>query len=413
MGIRTPGRKIRLGILIVAASGCGNGPIEPLNPDPENGDPVPGSWSAPVPLFTRHARIATGDHLFAVGQDGSGSSAFGVIRSEDGGATWSGATPVSGATDQSLYRGFKADEGTLHLVTRDPNTHHLHYHRSDDGGSTWNARIRITASTADAISFRRYALAVVGGGQRLYLVDGANANGEIKLWTSVNGGQSWDGQAIQLPAPYKAAAVPDVAVGGSGSGDVVHVVWTQDGQAMNFPHSGLEERHSYYRRSPDGGQTWSAPFRLSSTEGGRILQGRPLLSVAGSRVYAIWETHESLNAGQSIWFRRSPDGGLSWEAAKAITPNSGFTHPQLAVGPGPDLVHVVAWAEDSRETYYIHSSDGGVTWLPPQTPTSLARDDADQPFAITVAAGWVHLLAGSSARGDGPQPGIYVRRPLP
>lgn len=402
--------------LVVGA--CNGDPMQPdpPDPDPPDDDPPAAVWSSPVQLFERHGRIASGggESLFAIGQNGSTSSAFGAIRSEDQGESWGTAGEISGASNHNVYRGFRAEGNVLHLVSRDSGDDHLYYHRSNDGGSSWEPRVQITTSGADATQFRRYALAVAGN--RVYLVDSPSTVQEIPVWISQDGGISWDRTTVESGPPLKAPSVPSIAVDGSGAQDVVHVVWKEDGENLDFPSSGLDERRVYYRRSRDGGATWDAVVQLTDDDDGRILRARPDVVVAGDRVYVIWEAHGSLNTNVNVWFSRSEDAGSTWSQPVQITDSPGndsWNHALFALGPGPLDLHVAVMDDSEQVLRYLGSRDGGATWTQPEEVLTAADDGVQQPFGMAVTPGYLHLLAGAAGVGDGPQPTVYVRRSLP
>jgi hypothetical protein len=134
----------------------------------------------------------------------------------------------------------------------------------------------------------------------------------------------------------------------------------------------------YYKRSPDGGLTWGADTRLTNNPG---LSLSPSVAASGNVVHVSW--YDLRDGNSEIYYKRSADGGLTWGADMRLTNNTaGSTLPAVAVA-GTD-VHV-AWEEyrhGPAEIYYKRSADGGVTW---GADTRLTNNGANS-FAPSIAA---------------------------
>lgn len=165
----------------------------------------------------------------------------------------------------------------------------------------------------------------------------------------------------------------------------------------------------FYRRSTDGGQTWSVRTNLATMPGG---DERMQVAVdARDRVHVVWD-HGSdwylgLDAPGHGVYRRSDDGGLTWKEPLLLGVDAGPTvQTTLAVTPEGNPLVVYRSAESS-ELYYQQSRDGGDTWTAgEQIPGVLARGPnergLDRYSMATDSAGRVHLLmaglpAGSAA----------------
>ena len=151
---------------------------------------------------------------------------------------------------------------------------------------------------------------------------------------------------------------------------VLHLIWP------DTRNHGLAE--PYYKRSTDGGKTWTEEVRLSpGTDLFRIGT-----AVSGSAVHVVWFNRhylEKVPAGDQTWtwtwgevyYCRSTDGGVTWEKAIRLTqPDSTACRPVVAASGR--YVHV-AWLDnrDAKqkpgwdwEIYYKRSTDGGATWGP-------------------------------------------------
>lgn len=159
----------------------------------------------------------------------------------------------------------------------------------------------------------------------------------------------------------------------------------------------------FYRRSEDGGHTWTTPVNLSSSHAGSV---KPQIKIdANGGLHVTWEEGEDwyTGAGYPVGsvHRYSPDGGKTW--AEPFV----FTHPDgapqqitLGIGPGGELVAV--WRLPLRlpgrsAVYYQRSSDNGVSWSDPLPIDGIIAKDwlpmsLDSAYCASDSAGNVHLL---------------------
>jgi len=157
----------------------------------------------------------------------------------------------------------------------------------------------------------------------------------------------------------------------------------------------------YFRRSVDGGATWQNAKRLTNNEG---FSGYPDIAANGQNVYVVWQNGDSGN--ENVYFRKSPDGGATWNAAKRLTFDSGpADRPAVAV-IGANVY--VAWRDDSSgntETYIVRSTDGGVTWKSAMRLSNSPLDSST--LAIAVNTSYVYVVWDKVAADD---TAIFFRR---
>lgn len=156
----------------------------------------------------------------------------------------------------------------------------------------------------------------------------------------------------------------------------------------------------FFARSTDGGRSFSEPLNLSQTKAGagkgRLTEelwdnGSLDLAVGpGGEIYAAWTEYEG-----NLWFRRSTDGGQSFSKALRISGAEGDSPargPSLAVA-SDGKVHL-AWAVGESEEADIHfttSEDGGKSFA--QMRVVLKSDrHSDAPEIATDSEGTVHLV---------------------
>ncbi len=162
-----------------------------------------------------------------------------------------------------------------------------------------------------------------------------------------------------------------------------------------------------YRRSTDGGDTWSSPINLSNTLTGSermdIFEGHQ------GRLYVAWSegTDWYANDGTSLdgRFVYSDDGGLTWSDPIILTGAEDSVIPitQFALTEMRDGSLLAVWRYDyppggDYAIYYQTSSDEGVTWTTPERVPYIVSDfrytsRLDRYELVTDMAGVVHLFA--------------------
>jgi hypothetical protein len=124
---------------------------------------------------------------------------------------------------------------------------------------------------------------------------------------------------------------PGLAIDGDGT---LHAAWFTQGRSRQ----GL-----FYARSTDGGLTFSKPLAIGDPT---HQPGRPQLLARGRVVWFVWKEFDGKNI--AIKFRRSDDGGATWEPDWLVgTTGASADHPML-VAEG-DRVYI-SWM--SREHGY-------------------------------------------------------------
>jgi len=168
--------------------------------------------------------------------------------------------------------------------------------------------------------------------------------GEIYYKNSTDGGVSW-GTDIRLTNDPSISVNPSVAV----SNLFVHIVW-QEQRDGNY--------EIYYKRSTDGGLSWSADSRLTNST---FDSWNPSVAVSGLVMHLVWQDNRDGNF--EIYYKNSTDGGLTWGSDTRLTNDPAISTTPVVCVSGSD-VHI-AW-HDTRdgndEIYYKHSTDGGLTW---------------------------------------------------
>jgi len=167
------------------------------------------------------------------------------------------------------------------------------------------------------------------------------------------------------------------------NGNIVHTAWRNSSSTTD--HFDLT-----YRRSLDGGETWEPEKNLTCYTDGTHLAEEPRIAVNGSDVYVVFTDDRS--GMREIYFMNSSDNGVTWSQERNISKLDLMysANPDIAVWG--DNIYVV-W-EDNRgqraEVYFRKSDDMGATWS--QEMNLTADDDRSSVSpAITVWENNVHV----------------------
>jgi hypothetical protein len=292
-------------------------------------------------------------------------------------AQWEPDTRLTNSADTSrtsytMQRCIAACGDTVHLTWSDKqgpstdvkgvNKFGIFYMRSFDGGLTWENARRLTASPG--ISFSS-SMSVSGSLIHIAWRDDRDGNQEIYYIRSTDGGETW-GTETRLTSDPARSYVPGVAANGLS----VHVVWVD----MRPPgYYGI-----YYKRSDDGGLTWGADTRLTDSPSFTL---NPSLAVSGENVFVAWDDNQDGN--KEIYFKRSADGGQTWQPETRLTFNDGSSLCPSIIVSGP-YVHCV-WdnaMNGNTEILYRRSANYGLSW-------DSIKQLTDNPGSST----WAHVSA--------------------
>jgi len=295
------------------------------------------TWSAPVPTWGNAAwndkpvlaMSNDGRDVFTSWNGPTGGDPW-VAQSHDFGETWSQVKVINSKRYYFAFGADVANDGTVYFSESGltytasgkggkvygPIEHHVFVSR--DNGATWVDRLVATVQpgipcvaagcTTDFYAGHT-ALSVDGAGNVVVLYDGATADGglqRIYARHSSDRGVTWSLPA-QLSATGEQAETP--AVVSTGSGDVRAWYYQTSGGAN------VDAWNIWYRRSTDGGSTWSAPLRISdATSGAAYKTAAGFLEVYGDygeiaitsegKTIAIWGEGISYTGPGGVWFNR-------------------------------------------------------------------------------------------------------------
>jgi hypothetical protein len=230
---------------------------------------------------------------------------------------------------------------SVHVVWRDNRNvnYEILYKHSTDGGLTWSSDTRLEDNNDPATS-RYPCVAVSGSVVHIVWGDERITNNEIYYKRSTDGGIAWGEDILLSYGSSFVANYPSLSVSGSN----VHVVWLED--------------QILYNHSTDGGVTWATATSLTNTTS---VFWSPSISSSGSKIHITWRDERDGN--NEIYYKRSTDGGISWGIDTRLTNNSAFSfNPSLVASDS--VVHVV-WFDDrdgNYDIYYKRSTNSGLNW---------------------------------------------------
>ena len=183
-----------------------------------------------------------------------------------------------------------------------------------------------------------------------------------------------------------------IAIGSTGAGEVLHLVFFEERDG---------NREIYYKRSTNGGTSWSPDLRLTNNA---AISHFPSIAASGAVVHVVWEEYRDGNA--EIYYKRSSDAGVSWGADSRLTNNSAHSlSPSVAVAG--DLVHLTWYdlRDGNSEVYYKRSDDGGLNW---GIDTRLTNNPASSTVPAIAVSGTIIHIAWEEYRHGSPE--IYYKR---
>lgn len=343
-----------------------------------------------------------GNRVYAVWSQNDGATRVYLRTSSDGGLTWGNIVDVSGA-GPAVRPVMAVAPGTSDRI--------VIAYQTIDANDERDIRVRV--STNNGASFGAATGALDAAGDSFHhdvAISGTNVvvtwekldtttlNRDVMSASSTNGGASFAAEAkINVSTGNRFAGRPKVAITSAG-----RAIWVWREQ------SGSDSTRNIYARSAASVTgVLGTQVRLDADSGDNRDSDFPVLAVAGSSAYVVWQDVSTVAGGGSdVVYARSTNGGVSWSAERIIDDPSGevsssFT-PTLDVDArttaATDDVVAIAW-EDRRQGTQVFSSvstDGGATFSAPIRASSdnggVIAGQTSMP-AIAAAGGGVLAVA--------------------
>jgi Collagen triple helix repeat (20 copies) len=234
-------------------------------------------------------------------------------------------------------------QNTVHIVWQENNE--IFYRRSTDGGTTFEDARNLSNNPG-----RSLTPAIVASGSNVYTLwyDDSSGAFDVVFRRSIDGGVTFDEEILTLGANTGFFGFPPAI---SANGNNIFVMWA-DGSLGNT--------EIFFRRSTDGGIVFGDTTNLSNNIGRSI---QPTIATEGLNVYAAWTDLSTGN--DEIFYRRSTNLGASFEDLQNLSQS-----PAVTTGPSiatfgnsvyvvySDLVQPLF----SQAILFKRSTDGGNTF---------------------------------------------------
>jgi hypothetical protein len=176
----------------------------------------------------------------------------------------------------------------------------------------------------------------------------------------------------------------------SGAGFTPSLAW---GRERNLVVVWADERNAtrtwtiFARRSPDGGVTWEPEQELSRLPLTNRQDAFYSPVLAGDGRDRFWAVFLGLRNGRSsVYTSRSVDGGKTWTNTVVLSGQSISVFRPRLLRSGDRLLVVWIDARTQRDRIYaVNSADGGVTWTSPTRVDHVPEDSAKNagtPFLV-------------------------------
>ncbi|HLJ48070.1 MAG TPA: LamG-like jellyroll fold domain-containing protein [Bryobacteraceae bacterium] len=165
------------------------------------------------------------------------------------------------------------------------------------------------------------------------------------------------------PAPAVADDQAEIAVVGS----TVHVIWVADDPSSG----GVSKSVIWYRRSRDNGKTWEPRVQLAVDRNlsSEYLASRRLAVDNNNVVHVAWASTPADDTWKgTLQYRRSPDGGTTWDAVRTLYNTNAWamwTHFVITSTDGVKTSIGFVVSSDRAASNYIMlltTADGGLSF---------------------------------------------------
>ena len=260
-------------------------------------------------------------------------------QSQDRGDTWSASRRLTWTPGFSHKPAASiGPDDTIHIAWYDyaSGDSDIYYKQSQDGGTNWGASKRLTWTSAPSFA------PAVGTTSSVHVVWEVEPPGPAEIYhkSSADGGETWSATR-RITWTSGGSFMPVIAVDSSAH---IHVAWYD-----NTPGN-LE---IYYQRSEDDGSTWSSSQRLTWTGGGsRYIS---LAIDSGNALHMAW--YDDTPGASEIYYKRSTDGGSTWSAAQRLTWTSDTSSTPVLAIESNNALHLI-WEDNTPGNWEIYYKKG-------------------------------------------------------
>ncbi len=152
------------------------------------------------------------------------------------------------------------------------------------------------------------------------------------------------------------------------------------------------------RRSVDGGATWSSRITLATN----LAVGWSVAS-SGASIDLVWVRQAPGSATLRLFYRRSQDGGVTWQAPKALTSSASRIADAAVARHANGQVSVVFTGYTTGKVYVRSSANGGTTFAAKKQVATTSNAEPGRIITyrsdpVVAIAGGMTYVAYTSAR---------------
>ena len=353
----------------------------------------------PGDSYNPHLAI-DGKNVYVIWVDGTpgpyGNPDILFRRSTNGGTTFDTTINVSENPGFSTEPEIAVSGKNVYVVWRDntPGNEEIYFKRSINNGASFGSLVYVSDNSTKPINSVRPQIAA--NANNVYLVwskgNFDQGRSDVLFKRSINNGASF-GRTLNISNnPTTLSTLQKVSV----LGNRVYVVWTE---------AHFYNRQIFFKRSIDNGATFENKTKITNISSLDSLN--PQIAAANNNVYLLWQSNSG-NVSKQLFFKRSIDGGATFENATNISNDQKNSADQLLDTSGNNIYAI--WDDNSTgnsQIFFKRSIDGGATFSPTMSISNL-KGQSQYPEAIlnnNIYAIWQDRILGNV--------GIFFKRTLP
>ncbi|GAK57781.1 hypothetical protein U27_04748 [Candidatus Vecturithrix granuli] len=323
-----------------------------------------------------------------------------VLAAEDmphaSGLRWAGDKLIASSSDNEMCPSLaSAPDGTLYAAIQDTTDGYIKIYRSINGGESWSLWFGVRTGVSSHNPSLTYIEDTLNNEKWLYVVyEGtwADDSRNVMLYRKLVAGAGTSGpvtiaSGISMPADQHIA--PEICADYPAfiSGGIYLYV-TYAVQAVDY-------YPVMFSRSLDRGASWSAPVNVTGGIGSNSgWQTQPDIAF-GTTSYLLFIAFEKLGWTGSawanqIWVRKSTDFGANWgDPVQLTTSTDAEYHARVSAAIGNNSV-LIAYTRDWNNSgdwdiWYAYSTDAGSSW---NTSYQLATLSSVNEDAVELDRSW-------------------------